>query len=113
MLSEHFKNEPSCALKSIERLTSGAIFTSYMYVSYIQIYQVIFHQRRRNWDREEGGGGSLSLPPPHFFGKVIHFLFVIKICDKSSLHFASDASVHYNSELTPEWFDKNTLNKRF
>lgn len=114
MLSENFKNEPSCALKSIERLTSGAIFTSYMYVSYIQIYQVIFHQRRRNWDREEGGGGvALASPPPHFFGKVIHFLFVIKICDKSSLHFASDASVRYNPELTPEWFDKNTLNKRF
>lgn len=37
MLSEHFKNEPSCALKSIERLTSGAIFTSYMYVSYTDL----------------------------------------------------------------------------
>lgn len=72
----------------------------------------IFHQRRRNRDREEEGGG-VALALPHFFGKVIHFLFVIKICDKSSLHFASDASVHYNPELTPEWFDKNTLNKRF
>lgn len=112
MLSEHFKNEPSCALKSIERLTSGAIFTSYMYVSCIQIYQVILHQRRRNRDREEGGRG-VALALPHFFGKVIHFLLIIKICDKSSLHFASDASVHYNSELTPEWFDKNTRNKRF
>lgn len=59
------------------------------------------------------GGGVALASPPHFFGKVIHFLFVIKICDKSSLHFASDASVHYNSEQTPEWFDKNTLNKRF
>lgn len=103
MLSEHLKNEPSCALKSIERLTSRAIFTSYMYVSCIQIYQVIFHQWRRNRDRERGGV-ALAL--------YTFFFFAIKICDKSSLHFASDASVHYNPELTPEWFDKYRRNKR-
>lgn len=102
MLSEHFKNEPSCALKSIERLTSGAIFTSYIY---------FIKGVGTGTGKKRGGGVALALP--HFFGKVIHFLFVIKICDKSSLHFASDASVHYNPELTPEWFDKNTLNKRF
>lgn len=60
-----------------------------------------------------GRRGGVALALPHFFGKVIHFLLIIKICDKSSLHFASDASVHYNPELTPEWFDKNTRNKRF
>lgn len=60
-----------------------------------------------------GRRGGVALALPHFFGKVIHFLLIIKICDKSSLHFASDASVHYNSELTPEWFDKNTLTRDF
>lgn len=69
-----------------------------------------------------GTGGMLSFSAPptlHFFCKSYTFVFVVKISDKSSPPpslFASDASVHYNPELTPgpEWFVvKNTLNKRF